>query len=52
MVVERAFGIRKGRLHILLKRNDLPPWNLPDIISACLCLYNLCILEAGEFDMD
>jgi hypothetical protein len=52
MAVERAFGILKDRWHILLKRNDMPLQNLSNIVSACLCLHNLCILEANEFDMD
>jgi hypothetical protein len=30
----------------------MPLWNLPDIVSACLCLHNLCVLEVDEFDMD
>ena len=52
MVVERAFGILKGRWRILLKRIDMPLQNVPDIVIASLCLHNLCILENDDFDMD
>ena len=52
MTVERAFGILKGRWHILLKRINMPLQNVPDIVTASLCLYNLCILENDDFDMD
>jgi hypothetical protein len=52
MAVERAFGILKGRWRILLKRIDMPLCHVPDIVTACICLHNLCILENDEFDMD
>ena len=52
MAVERAFGILKGRWRILLKRIDMPLSNVPDIVTASLCLHNLCILENDEFCMD
>ena len=52
MVVERAFGILKGRWHILLKRIDMSLQNVPNIVTASLCLHNLCILENDDFNMD
>jgi len=52
MVVERAFGILKGRWRILLKRIDMPLWNVLDIVTTSLCLHNLCILENDEFSME
>ena len=52
MAIERAFGVFKGRWHILLKRIDMSLQNVPDIITASLCLHNLCILENDDFDMD
>ena len=52
MAVERAFGILKGRWHILLKRIDKPLQNMSDIVTTSLCLHNLCILENDDFDMN
>ena len=52
MSIERAFGILKNRWRILLKRIDMPLQNVPDIVTTSLCLYNLCILENDNFDMD
>ena len=52
MAVERAFGILKGRWHILLKRIDLPLQNMPNIVTTSLCLHNLCTLENDGFGMD
>jgi len=52
MSVERAFGILKKRWHILLKRIDMPLRNVLDIVTASLCLHNLCILENDEFSME
>ena len=52
MAVERAFGILKGRWRMLLKRIDMPLQNIPDIITACLCLHNLCIIHGDEFDLN
>jgi len=52
MAVERAFGMLKERWCILLKKIDMPLRNLPDIVTASLCLHNLCILENDEFSMD
>jgi hypothetical protein len=52
MVVERAFGILKGRWRILLKRIDMPFHPLLDIIIVALCLYNLCTIHGDAFNMD
>ena len=52
MAIERVFGILKGRWRILLKRIDMPLWNIPDIVTAYLCLHNLCIIYGKEFDFD
>ena len=30
----------------------MPFQNVPDIVTASLCLYSLCILENDDFDMD
>lgn len=52
MVVERAFGILKGKWHILLKRIDVPLRFTCDLVIACICLHNLCLVHRGEFDME
>jgi hypothetical protein len=52
MVIERAFGILKGRWRILLKRIDMPLHHLPSIVIAIFCLHNLCIIHGDAFDMD
>lgn len=50
MAVERAFGILKGRWRILLKRIDMPLRNVPNVITSCICLHNLCIIHQDKFD--
>ena len=52
MAVERAFGILKGRRHILLKRIDMSLQNVPKIVTVSSCLHNLCILKNDDFDMN
>ena len=51
MTMERAFGILKGRWRILLKQLDMPFPNVPDVVTACICLHNLCIIHGDGFDM-
>jgi hypothetical protein len=51
MAVERAFGILKGRWRILLKRIDLPLKHVPDLVTVCIYLHNLCIIHGDNFDM-
>ena len=52
MAVERAFGMLKGRWRILLKKMYMPLCSIPDMITACLYLHNLCLIHADEFDMN
>jgi hypothetical protein len=52
MAVERAFDILKGRWRILLKRIDMPLQHIPNVITACICLHNLCIIHRDEFDIE
>ena len=52
MAVEKTFGILKGRWRILLKRIDMPLRNVPDIVTASLCLHNLYIIKKDEFNME
>ena len=47
VVVERAFGIRKGRWRILLKKRDNKFINVPYVILACCILHNSC-QQSGE----
>ena len=39
-------------MRILLKMIDMSFQNVPNIMTASLYLYNLCILENDDFDMD
>jgi hypothetical protein len=52
MAVERAFGILKGRWRIILKRVDMPLRHVPNLVTACICLHNLCIIHKDKFDLD
>jgi hypothetical protein len=49
MCVERAFGMLKGRWRILLKRIDVQLTNVPDLVSTCLVLHNMCIIFGDTF---
>ena len=49
MCVERAFGMLKGRWRILLKRMDVHLKNVPDMVSTCLVLHNMCIIFGDTF---
>ena len=49
MCVERAFGLLKGRWRILLKRVDVNLKNVPDLVSTCLVLHNMCIIFGDTF---
>ena len=52
MAMERAFGMLKCRWRILLKRVHVPLRHMPDLVTACICLYNLCIIHANDFDIE
>jgi hypothetical protein len=52
MAVKRAFGMLKGRWKILLKKIDMPLRSIPGMVTTCLCLHNLCLIHADEFDMN
>ena len=49
MCIERAFGMLKCRWRILLKRVDVHLKNVPDLISTCLVLHNMCIIFGDSF---
>ena len=44
MCVERAFGMLKLRWRILLKRIDVALKNVPDLVTTCLILHNMCLI--------
>ena len=52
MVVERACGMLMGRWRILLKKIDMQLRSIPGMVTACLCLHNLCLIHVEEFDMN
>ena len=49
MCVERAFGMLKGRWRILLKRVDVHLKNVPELVSTCLVLHNICMIFGDSF---
>jgi hypothetical protein len=49
MCVERAFGMLKGRWRVLLKRIDVNLKNVPELVSTCLVLHNICLIFGDEF---
>jgi len=51
MAIERAFGMLKGWWKILLKRVDMPLRHVPNLITTCLFLHNLCIIHKDNFNM-
>jgi hypothetical protein len=52
MLVERIFGMLKGRFRILLKRIDNPLYHMLDLMTTCICLHNMCIANLNGFDMN
>ena len=52
MVLKRAFEMLKGRWRILLKNINMSLHSIPGKITARLCLYNLCLIHADEFDIN
>ena len=52
MVVERVFGILKGRWRIILKRIDIPLRHVQNLVTTCICHHNLCIIHKDKFDLD
>ncbi len=51
MAIERAFGMLKGWWKILLKWVDMPLKHVPNLITTCLSLHNLCIIHKDNFNM-
>ena len=34
----------------MLKRIDIPLRHVPNLVTACICLHNLCIIHEDKFD--
>ena len=49
MCVEIEFGMLKGRWRILLKKVDVHLKNVPELVSTCLVLHNICIVFRDSF---
>ena len=49
MCIERSFGMLKGRWRILLKRIDVHLKNVPELVSTCLVLHNICVILGDKF---
>ena len=52
MAVEHSFGMLKGRWRVLFKKIDMLLRSIPGMVTACLCLHNLCLIHADEFDIN
>merc|ERR1712239_109637 len=51
-VVERAFGILKGRWRLLLKKNEQKTSTLKKTVIAACVLHNICIERGDLHDTD
>ena len=49
MVVENAFGRLKGHWRVLLKRMEIGIKSVPNVISACCVLHNMCEIWGEVF---
>ena len=47
---ENTFGRLNTRWHHLAKQNDMHIWNIPNVITVCCILHNLCEVHVEEFD--
>ena len=52
VVVENAFGRLKGRWRFLMKCNDNDIKYVPNIVTACCVLHNLCEMHGDLCDDD
>ena len=50
IVVENAFGRLKARWRQLLKPNDMLTVNVPNLVTACCVLHNICEIHGEAFD--
>jgi hypothetical protein len=50
MVIERAFGVLKGRFPILCRPFTYKEDVLVDVVKACVALHNICCVTTSEWD--
>jgi len=50
VVVEHAYGRLKGRWRCLLKRLDVSVCDVPELVTACCILHNVCEVHGEAFN--
>ena len=50
IIVEHAFGLRKGRWRCLRTRLAVSVTEVPELVGACCILHNICQLHGEGFD--
>lgn len=51
-VIERAFGLLKGRWRLLLKKIEQRQTTVPRSVTAACVLHKFCIMQGDAFDAD
>ena len=51
-VIERAFGLLKGRWRLLLKKIEQSHTSVPRSVTAAFVLHNFCVMQGDSFDDD
>ena len=51
-VIERAFGLLKGRWRLLLKKIEQSHTSVPRSVTAACVLHNFCAMQGDSFDDD